>query len=234
MRSTADDERTLRNRAADQAAELTRVHSREPTASPTLLVRVFDGGAIPTALDRVFLTHPVTVAADESEGATIAYDTDTTSVIPVVVVGTITPVDGDLLFAESISGRWLADNTGTPATCLSCGPVCIPKRNLTLSWTNVLIGGGTTLLTFDGVSVWESGCANQCIFRLECVAGSPIFTVTYFPSGGCPTGSSSTCDSAGGALNVVTMISSPFVVAYGTAGCSTLATQGYTLFTITE
>ena len=80
---------------------------------------------------------------------------------------------------------------------LSCSPCSIPRKNLTLSWTNILIGDGSTPLVFVPPGQWNSACTNQLLFSLACPGSSVTLSVTYFLSGSCPTGQSQSCVSPG-------------------------------------
>lgn len=118
-----------------------------------------------------------------------------------------------------------------------CSPCPIPKRNLTLSWTNNLIGPGSTTLTYNGSNGWSSGCVNQLLFQLLCV-GLTEFVVTYFLSGACPSGQSQSCTYPGYSPFGITLSHSscsPFELDFTitSGGCPVLWSDGYTSFKIT-
>lgn len=122
---------------------------------------------------------------------------------------------------------------------LPCSPCAIPKNNLTLAWTNVLIGNGSTPLVFNGTSAWNSACNNELLYALSCVGGAITFCVTYFLSGVCPTGQSQQCCYPGSNPFTFTLLSyqcSPFQMVFQAtgAGCPVLWSSGYDTFTITN
>ena len=115
-----------------------------------------------------------------------------------VVIGGTPPQAGDLLVALAVGGRWVAESrAGASSPVLSCSPCNIPKKNLTLSWTNSLIGAGSTPLVYVPPGQWNSACTNQLLFSLACPGSWITLSVTYFLSGYCPTGQSQSCVSPG-------------------------------------
>ncbi|APW59211.1 hypothetical protein [Paludisphaera borealis] len=213
--------------------------AQNPRGTPRFIGQVASGGAMPNSLDHVFLVHPVRIEGGESEGAASATLVDSGRTIPVVIVGTLLPNIGDFVVAQSIGGRWVAELNGTPASPVACSPCAVPRRNLTVSWTNVLTSGGSALMTFNGSNQWQSGCANQLVLTLACQGGSLVFSATYFPTGGCPNGASQSCaTSAAGpyGLAVVQQVCNPFLLSYSASAstCPFLATQGFRQFTITQ
>jgi hypothetical protein len=188
-----------------------------PRGTPRFIGQVASGGAMPNTLDHIFLVHPVRIEGGESEGAAGATLVDSGRTIPVVIVGTLLPNIGDFVVAQSIGGRWVAELNGTPGSPVACSPCAVPRRNLTVSWNNVLTGGGAVLLMFNGSNQWKSGCANQLVFTLACQGGSLVFSVSYFPSGGCPDGASQSCESSSAGpygLTVVQQVCSPYLLSY--------------------
>jgi hypothetical protein len=156
-----------------------------------------------------------------------------------VIVGTRQPSVGDLVLAQSISGRWVAELNGSASSALACYPCDVPRRNLTLSWTNVLSGGGSTPLVFDGSGRWRSACTNQIAFTLACQSGVLVFTASYFPDGDCPDGEAGTCSSGGSGppgLTVVQAVCDPLVLSYAptSSACPYLVSRGYTKFVVTQ
>jgi hypothetical protein len=205
--------------------------------TPRFLGQVVNGGSMPGATDRVFLVNPVRVYGTEAEGVPPVLAVDSARRIPVVVIGALAPLTGDLLLALAVGGRWVAKVGG--AASLPCSPCAIPNRNLTLSWTNALIGPGSTTLAFNPPSQWTSVCTNQIAFQLSCLGGSIQLAVTYFLSGNCPAGQSQSCVSPGSgpfAISLASFSCSPFLLQYTVtgAGCPVLWSDGYTAFTITE
>ena len=124
---------------------------------------------------------------------------------------------------------------------VDCGGCPIPARNLTLTWTNSLSGGGSTTLVFDGVDVWESACiGTNKRYRFECIDGVPSLKASYFSGGDCPGGASTSCQSPT-TLPPVSQICTPFLFSFKTYNvspfinyCPAFSSLGFILFTITE
>jgi hypothetical protein len=209
-----------------------------PQGNPRFLGEVIDGGAMPSTTDRIFLVHPVGLFGSENEGASAVLAVDGTRTIPVVVIGGAVPTAGDLLLALAVGARWVAE-FGRGGALLACTPCSIPRRNLTLSWTNPLLGAGSTTLAFAPPGQWNSPCVNRLLFQLSCTGGSVRLAVTYFVSGDCPGGQSQSCVSPGLTPFAITLDSfscNPLLLHYtvGNTGCPALWDEGYTAFTITE
>ncbi len=208
--------------------------------TPRFLGQVVNGGSMPRGTDRVFLVNPVRLSGAEQEGAAAVLAVDGSRTIPVVVIGSAVPAVGDLLPTLAIGGRWVAQAGGS--ALLPCSPCAIPKKNLTLSWTNNLIGPGSTTLVFTPPGQWNSPCVNQMLFQLSCAGGLVQLTVTYFLSGACPGGQSQSCVSPGHDPFAITLDSfscagaPAFLLHYTvkSSGCPVLWSDGYTAFTITE
>src|SRR5262249_13984003 len=135
-------------------------------------------------------------------------------------------------------GRWVADSS-VSIPPMACSPCPIPKKNLTLSWTNVLEGPGSTPLIFTPPGQWKSPCTNQLLYTLTCPGITAQFCVAYFISGSCPGGQPQTCCAPGFdpfALALTSYTCSPFFLHYTVTSesCAVLAISGYTSFTITE
>ncbi len=132
---------------------------------------------------------------------------------------------------------------GSPCCCtgisyLSCSPCNIPKANLTLSWTNPLVGpGSATLIYTTGPDAWKTvGCVNQQIYEIKCLSGVVTFEVTYFTSGVCPTGQSATCISGDVfplGLTLDSHTCSPFSFTWNTNNCPIGQAPGYLTYTVT-
>jgi len=121
------------------------------------------------------------------------------------------------------------------APTVYCTPCRIPEANLTLSWTNSMLGNGSATLTYNAPNVWRSVCTNEIIFALVCAAGSMQLSVTYFLSGECPTGQSQACIGPGSApfgLTLADYTCSPFHFHYRVTGvnCPLIWESGYTDF----
>jgi hypothetical protein len=131
------------------------------------------------------------------------------------------------------------DPTTDIYTC--CSPCPIPKKDLTLSWTNSQLGNGSVPLVFTPPGQHNnSGCSNNLRYSLSCPGELIQFNVTYYLSGSCETGGQSqSCDSPGHepfALLLADYTCSPFRLHYTVTGasCPVLGSNGYSSFTITD
>lgn len=181
--------RVDRNRMEELRDRLDLRDRLGPDQTQRMLVQVYDGGSIPTTVPKVYLTHPVLIGADDTEGATPSLSADTSTTIPVVMLGPRVPVADDYLVAHAIGGRWLAgDNKGgLPAT--TCTPCNFPARNLTITYTDDRFG--TTLFTLPpaGGSNRFTPCTflpntitggNYVKFNLACAFGTLNFNQSSY------------------------------------------------------
>lgn len=204
-----------------------------------MLLSIYDGGSMGTGGLVTYLGHPVDVDAEDSEGSAPTYDIDTAASVPVVVLGN-TPSVRDLLTAFSVGGKWVAERGGSQPNCcvLQCLPCAIPKKDLTLAWTNGITGDGTTTLAYNGTS-WATGCVNGLQFLLGCVDGTAVFTASYWTSGACPDGGSQNCNSGATAPRKLVLSAStcnPLSLTYTStsANCTALTAAGYTQFVVSD
>jgi hypothetical protein len=209
-----------------------------PRGTPRLLGQVVDLGAMPDQSERIYLVNPVRLQGVESEGTTASIVVDGTRTVPVLVIGSRALTAGDLIVALAVGGRWVAES-GAGSGSLPCSPCNIPRKNLTVSWVNPVIGNGSAPLLYTPPGQWNSACAHGLLYSLSCPGSILQFDVTYFVSGSCPSGQRQTCSSGGVppfALQPGSHASSPFYASFtitGT-GCPVLVSSGYTSFTITE
>lgn len=187
------EDRVLRERYDKLARAIDR-ETNQPTTFKTArqLVQVYDGGSLPTTAGKFFLSHPVQVTGSENEGETPTYDADTDAAVPVLVLGK-PAVDGDLLVASSVGGRWVAEKGDTtPATysqafiIVCCNGAVYSGRSLTVSVYN---NSDTTLLASGSTSAggltlsWLSGGTLPLHLRLSGQsAGYDAYDSTFFPS----------------------------------------------------
>ena len=233
--------RTLRERHRAFEAELDRAQADHPPfITARRLVQVYDAGHMPTSSDHIFACNPVELDGSEAEGQTYTPVADTGTTLFVDVLGGV-PAVGDLLKARAVGGRWVAELRDTPATpTFPCGSCGIPKANLTVSWSNGIIGNGSTRMGFTAPSTWISACTNQLLYQILCNAGQVEFRVIYFISGACPTGQSNYCSTLGNNPLKLTQTSltcgDAFLLActVGSSGCPNLYENGYTGFTVSE
>jgi len=105
-----NDRRVLADRSADASDQLDRIPLR--TGSPrAFAAQVYDGGQMPTTTPAWFLTHPVDYDCPESEGGPCEPTADTSLSIPVIVLGKV-PSAGDVLVAEMVGSKWVAELGG--------------------------------------------------------------------------------------------------------------------------
>ena len=179
-------------------------------------------------------------------GATVAvtgvgsYTTDDTGCV------SFSATAGD--YAVTITSAGNPDYSSTPH--LSCGansievcstpcsPCGIPKTNLTLSWTNILSGNGSTTLTYNsGTQQWTASCVDEQSYEVLCESGEITLVITYYLSGTCPTGQSAECSSARAnpfGLTQTSYTCSPFSITWTTdPDCPDVEGAGFIDFTVT-
>lgn len=133
--------------------------------------------------------------------------------------------------------------------CPICAdPSCVPPRkDLTLSWANVLHGPGSLKLAYYPPAPgdrdhWISACFGQMNFALACYGGTPQFRMTYFLGGGCPNGAGQACGwpqpdpYTDGTFTPAGCTCSPFHLhlVVDDANCPLLSADGYTDLFIDE
>ncbi len=150
-----DEARLLRHRQKAAADALDRISTEQAQGMARYLGRVYSGGAIPTAMPRVFLTHPLSVSVAESEGAAPTVTPDTSVSVPVVVVGPTAPVVGDDVLARLIDGVWIGQVAGPTRPYMTCTPCSIPKQDLYCRF--YYTGNDFTLSHVDFTLVWDVG-----------------------------------------------------------------------------
>jgi hypothetical protein len=115
------DDRRSRDRADAADADLARLGPGEHPEGSARAGRVYDGGAIPTAVPAVFLARPVTVGGPEVEGGAPSLSEDGTSSFPFVAFGPKVPRAGDYVVARRFRGRWVAGQGGHHPPGKICG-----------------------------------------------------------------------------------------------------------------
>jgi hypothetical protein len=103
--------RILRDRQGILRAAMDRASGVPAVAAARRLVSVYNGGNMPTQPNYVFLTHPVDLDGAEVEAGTASPNVDTSTTIPVVILWHA-PQVGDLLIANAVGGRWVAERGG--------------------------------------------------------------------------------------------------------------------------
>ena len=127
---------------------------------------------MPGGTDQVYLINPVRLdgAGDRRRGGVSRRTRRGSS--PSWSSATTPPQAGDLLVALAVGGRWVAESGASSSPSLRCSPCGIPRKDLTLSWTNVLFGPGSTPLVYTPPGQWNSACTNQLLFSLACPGSS--------------------------------------------------------------
>jgi hypothetical protein len=207
--------------------------------TPRFLGQINTAGTLPTSANRVYLVNPVRLDGEEREGAALTFSVDGSRTIPVIVIGSKVPRVGDLVVAVSVGGRWLAQMAGGVTLMTNCLPCPYPQKDLTISWTNPVLGNGSAPLRMTSPSWWTSPCNGRLLFTLACYGGATQLTASYFLSGECPGGQQQICSSPGNSpsqLNLSHSTCNPLFVTFSIteATCPVLAFAGFSSLTITE
>jgi len=176
----------LRRRTEGLADWLDRHTYGTVRPSRLYLGKTYSGGSFPTAAGRVYLTHPMAVAATESEGSTPTFTVDASSSVPVLVLDGPLSVN-DYVVAKLIGGLWIAEKgQGTPTVTFG---FCTVPLTLNLSWVYAQwgYGGGvwtplSTTATLSTTLSWVSGPG----YFESTIAAVPSDSV-YGPGSGYPT-----------------------------------------------
>ena len=233
-----DPNRQLHARHWDLAELADRAPARPSGGTPRRLVQVYNGGSMGSSADLFYLTHPAELDGSETEGGTYTQNSQRDADDPGrrALARPVGRRPVDRLRGRRPVGRgarWI--ERGDYAAVLA---VPIPKTNLTLSWTNLLTGPGSTTLTYDAsLTKWTATCIDQQSYELLCSGGQIEFIVTFYLSGTCPTGGSNFCSNLRANPFGLTMSSytcSPFSVTFNTSPkCPDVEAPGYLTFTIT-
>jgi hypothetical protein len=137
-----DSSRSLRDRMADHQDAFDNSESiQRRHGSARMLVQVYDGGSIPSAAGKIYLTHPVIVTGNPTEGGSGTLTVDSSTTIPVLVLQS-NPSAGDYLTIYAVSGRWVGETCPCGGgTSLPCQPSCSPTHT---SMTATLSGCTST------------------------------------------------------------------------------------------
>lgn len=240
--------RTLRDRQAAWDGSLDRARRKPPDGASRVAVQIYNGGSMGSTGGIYYLGHPVQFNGIETEGGTAMPVVDTSTSVVVDVLGHA-PSVGDILTAFAVGGRWVAERGGTSGdSCcgLACSPCTIPRKDLTISWTNPLEGNGSDTLVYNPSDPsWATGCSggagvgNQLLFKLFCSGGQIDLRVYYFVSGSCPTGQSNYCSNLrtqGSQLILGSHTCSPLSLEFTstTLSCPTLTSAGFISYTISD
>lgn len=147
MRQERGPSRVLRDRQSAFFTEIDRADRRVPAASARRLVSIYNGGAMPSQPNRIFLSHPVELDGTESEDSSFSADVNTSATIPVLVLQSV-PQAGDLLVATAVGGRWVAerpvDNTTTICVTACYPAVPVYAATVTVLSGSTIVASGTT------------------------------------------------------------------------------------------
>jgi hypothetical protein len=135
---------------------------------------------------------------------------------------------------------------GCCATGLACGTCTIPFNDLTLHWTNPILGDGSIALVWNGSTLpggaaWASAsCSNELLYNLHCASGTTEFQAIYFISGPCPSGTRQTCTNLRGTGNRLPQTSLTcgdgfdMIMSCTGTSCPVLSANGFTSFEVTN
>lgn len=113
-----DDLAALRRRMDGiEAAAYARADDALDAGARTLVGRVVDGGSMPTSVPGNFLVTVGTLDGVEAVGQPVGFDASSWDTAVVLVLGPEVPAAGDLLVADLIQGRWVAQRGGASGTC---------------------------------------------------------------------------------------------------------------------
>lgn len=123
---------------------------------------------------------------------------------------------------------------------ISCSPCNLPATNLTISWTNPILGNGSATMVYSPTpNQWQTGCCDGgLMFQLFCTSSTIELRGIFWTSGACPTGTTSYCSNLGSAplkLTVTSSTCSPLNLVFGVDGtnCPTLFSDGNLHLTVT-
>ena len=124
-----------------------------PLSGRSIVVKVVNDGAIPTAVPKYFACVPVTPSGVETEGGSRTL-TDGSGRVYVCVLGPAVPMAGTYLLASEVGGRWAAcyqDQGGGGITLPGCPCIDIPST-LTVDVISQPFG----LFFVDGTLTWRA------------------------------------------------------------------------------
>jgi hypothetical protein len=145
-----NDRRILTDRQQEAMDQLDRPRPRKG-GTPTFAGQVYDGGSMGSTAPLWYLTHPVEFSGAECEACPYTPDADAARSIPVIVLDGA-PAVGDILIAEMIGGKWVAEKGGGghgcgPAICVTGCPDGTP---LDASVTVAGVGSCSTIARLGG------------------------------------------------------------------------------------
>jgi hypothetical protein len=94
------------------------------TSDLPLIGKVYDGGALPTTVDKYYLVHPVVLGGKEVEGGAGSLTVDTSKSLAFFVIGDKNPAAGDNLIGRFHETRWVAERFGGTSSVPQPGCPC--------------------------------------------------------------------------------------------------------------
>jgi len=178
MSKKDDLDRSMKDELKEVYARLERISRIKSGVCSTYVGKVYNGGSLPSSADRYVLTNPVSISGNETEGTASTLIVDTGRSVPVLVIGS-TPVVGDILPADLIDGRWIAEKRpgGTGGGIVIGIPGCFCQGtpfelNLTVSYS-------------PGFTAADYGNAYQdCVLNYYSVGPLPYQPLEFFPGPG--------------------------------------------------
>ena len=111
------DGRTIQDRQADLSRLIDRVRRGSSEGTAMTLLQLYNGGAVPSSANKVYLGNPVTIGFTDQENAVPTIQVDETRSIPVIMTDSA-GVIGDIVPAAYTGADWVAARR-TPA-CGCC------------------------------------------------------------------------------------------------------------------
>lgn len=186
------DFRRIDDRDSEAAEAFDRARSARSEAASRMVVQVYSGTSAPTTTDKVYLCHPVRMAAPPVEGSSYSADPDSNRTYHVVFVHGV-PTVGGLYVAHRRRGQWVAE--AKPVTTVGCATCAASTAYPTLHVATTFSSGwsmssevvrqplGTGIFRWiSPASVWSPSdpCAGPTV-PCRCFGGAttqPLLTCT--------------------------------------------------------
>ncbi|MDE2101001.1 MAG: hypothetical protein KGL39_27390 [Patescibacteria group bacterium] len=144
----------LRERLSEIENQLDSL-SEPPESTLRFIGQVYDGGAMPTGSERVYLVHPLLIDGSETEGAAGVTTPDPSRSIPVVVIGSPASA-GDILICHALGGRWVAYSAYPLHYCQPVCQACSNARYATNGTVSDTLNGTQPMVYDFGAGAWYS------------------------------------------------------------------------------
>lgn len=193
------ESRILRDRQRKAEDQIDKTRPKKG-GTPTFAGQVYNGGSMGSTTPLWYLTHPVEFSGNECESCSYSPTADTSKSIPVIVLGGV-PSAGDILLAEMIGGKWVAEEGG-----------CSVK--FTVLCVSTPVSGATVTVKNGGTTV-ASGTTNGSGVVTLNIPSAGTYTVVVPAVGSCTAGySGSLALSCGGSYTL------PCCVAVNCGNCT--------------